>query len=126
TGLEPATTGSTVRYSNQLSYAPKSLSFLDLRLFSRRLHAVLDTRTDTRYPLKEWPAAGTAGREHSDTRVEERSPCPRVILPPRPGLASLPSPTPTFPSSRTPRGAGPRRSGASSTTSALGTTPTAP
>lgn len=23
TGLEPATTGSTVRYSNQLSYAPK-------------------------------------------------------------------------------------------------------
>src|SRR5262245_57093546 len=26
TGLEPATTGSTVRYSNQLSYAPKYLS----------------------------------------------------------------------------------------------------
>src|SRR5262249_9075335 len=26
TGLEPATTGSTVRYSNQLSYAPKLLS----------------------------------------------------------------------------------------------------
>ena len=25
TGLEPATTGSTVRYSNQLSYAPKLL-----------------------------------------------------------------------------------------------------
>lgn len=26
TGLEPATTGSTVRYSNQLSYAPKEIS----------------------------------------------------------------------------------------------------
>src|SRR5262245_46841300 len=26
TGLEPATTGSTVRYSNQLSYAPKSVA----------------------------------------------------------------------------------------------------
>ena len=26
TGLEPATTGSTVRYSNQLSYAPKRFS----------------------------------------------------------------------------------------------------
>ena len=25
TGLEPATTGSTVRYSNQLSYVPKVL-----------------------------------------------------------------------------------------------------
>src|SRR5262245_29191618 len=27
-GLEPATTGSTVRYSNQLSYAPKHVSSL--------------------------------------------------------------------------------------------------
>src|SRR5262249_48816487 len=27
TGLEPATTGSTVRYSNQLSYVPKFLYF---------------------------------------------------------------------------------------------------
>ena len=30
TGLEPATTGSTVRYSNQLSYAPKLFFFNDL------------------------------------------------------------------------------------------------
>ena len=30
TGLEPATTGSTVRYSNQLSYAPNPLSDVDL------------------------------------------------------------------------------------------------
>src|SRR5262249_30976864 len=34
TGLEPATTGSTVRYSNQLSYAPKLLPILDLSRFS--------------------------------------------------------------------------------------------
>src|SRR5262245_26096697 len=32
TGLEPATTGSTVRYSNQLSYAPKYLYIFSLRL----------------------------------------------------------------------------------------------
>ena len=31
TGLEPATTGSTVRYSNQLSYVPKVFSFWALR-----------------------------------------------------------------------------------------------
>ena len=30
TGIEPATTGSTVRYSNQLSYAPKSFLNNDL------------------------------------------------------------------------------------------------
>src|SRR5207244_3845635 len=34
TGLEPATTGSTVRYSNQLSYAPKILSILNLCCYS--------------------------------------------------------------------------------------------
>src|SRR5262249_23970267 len=33
TGLEPATTGSTVRYSNQLSYAPKLLLLFALRHF---------------------------------------------------------------------------------------------
>ena len=32
TGVEPATTGSTVRYSNQLSYAPKSFVPKHLRL----------------------------------------------------------------------------------------------
>ena len=31
TGLEPATTGSTVRYSNQLSYVPKVLFGFNLR-----------------------------------------------------------------------------------------------
>ena len=31
TGLEPATTGSTVRYSNQLSYVPNTLLFLHFR-----------------------------------------------------------------------------------------------
>ena len=31
TGIEPATTGSTVRYSNQLSYAPKYFMYNDLR-----------------------------------------------------------------------------------------------
>ncbi len=41
TGLEPATTGSTVRYSNQLSYAPVNNL--------RRYAFLLDTRFDTRY-----------------------------------------------------------------------------
>src|SRR5579885_1773640 len=31
TGLEPATTGSTVRYSNQLSYAPSSVVGVEFR-----------------------------------------------------------------------------------------------
>ena len=35
TGIEPATTGSTVRYSNQLSYAPKSFATKHLRLLGR-------------------------------------------------------------------------------------------
>src|SRR5215217_1578622 len=33
TGLEPATTGSTVRYSNQLSYAPVAFTPRSLRTF---------------------------------------------------------------------------------------------
>ena len=37
TGIEPATTGSTVRYSNQLSYAPKLLFCNDLRLAANLL-----------------------------------------------------------------------------------------
>ena len=36
TGLEPATTGSTVRYSNQLSYAPKLFSSTSLRHSAER------------------------------------------------------------------------------------------
>src|SRR5260370_23798277 len=68
TGLEPATTGSTVRYSNQLSYAPKFRSALDLCRCSLPPHTILDTSSDTRYHRNKWPAAVTAGREHSDTR----------------------------------------------------------
>jgi hypothetical protein len=37
TGLEPATTGSTVRYSNQLSYAPKPVGIANPGLRSRRI-----------------------------------------------------------------------------------------
>ena len=42
TGIEPATTGSTVRYSNQLSYAPGLLSRNDLRPASSPLRQRTD------------------------------------------------------------------------------------
>ncbi len=69
TGLEPATTGSTVRYSNQLSYAPKFLPVPGFCSLSRLSSAVLDTRVECLVLRgQKWPAAVTAGREHCDTR----------------------------------------------------------
>jgi hypothetical protein len=61
TGLEPATTGSTVRYSNQLSYVPKVLRLLVLRNFMASHVFPHDTRYDTltlspnAYVRKKWP-----------------------------------------------------------------------
>src|SRR5438445_9113285 len=64
TGLEPATTGSTVRYSNQLSYAPKYLIIpCDLRIvhFSAITLAADLTAGALSCPAAQWP------REHSHT-----------------------------------------------------------
>src|SRR6266545_406995 len=68
TGLEPATTGSTVRYSNQLSYVPKSQQCQVLGFASGSFS------TPPRDPLMcllstgRWSVVDTTSREHGDTK----------------------------------------------------------
>src|SRR5262245_53592510 len=61
TGLEPATTGSTVRYSNQLSYAPRCLCRFSPGPFSPCLTVSFDTcsdaRSTTRHQIQTHPIA---------------------------------------------------------------------
>ena len=49
TGFEPATTGSTVRYSNQLSYRPCSISNTARRQWQKNVSPVL--RMSSKYML---------------------------------------------------------------------------
>ena len=98
TGLEPATTGSTVRYSNQLSYAPKPCPAARYAVFLHRVSvpfAITDTLTPAAsspnsLTSQKWPIRRyRVGLEHSDPLVEGNSPCPKMIL--------LPSSQPTSP-----------------------------
>src|SRR6266545_4361669 len=79
TGLEPATTGSTVRYSNQLSYAPKLPSLPDLRRFLGRLLLSL-TPGMTPVTFRNCRTFQRTPEKHI-TRSKKQSPCPTIILP---------------------------------------------
>src|SRR5262249_3367762 len=127
TGLEPATTGSTVRYSNQLSYAPKVLFCKALCRFLSIPPAVLYTRSYTSYHAYSGQPLQRLAR--TQRPCEGRSSCPNVMLPRklRPSRpTSQTNPTRTSRCSRTLLGCGRRRSAASCTTSAPGPIPTAP
>ena len=55
TGLEPATTGSTVRYSNQLSYAPKSFPYTGLGCFRAFSVPLRNSWPEEAPPPRPWP-----------------------------------------------------------------------
>jgi hypothetical protein len=74
TGLEPATTGSTVRYSNQLSYAPKLLVKLEVISFGARFSVTTGPTTVTSRQCR-----GVVTRPGRGPQ-QPLFPCPNLIL----------------------------------------------
>ena len=93
TGIEPATTGSTIRYSNQLSYAPQKNRVVLLQIATTISH--LPTRGGDDVPLP--PCFSIKELNYTTTEAPCKGPALPVSRPSRAAALNAPAEASQFP-----------------------------